>query len=318
MNKWQKIGTAVGICNISLAAAHVVNQLIFKSSTADNLTTDIDNQKYKWKFGDINYKVKGTGKPLLLIHDSISCSSMHEWSKTYKALSKNHTVYALDLIGFGNSDKPNITYTTYLYVQMINDFVKNIIGKRTDVIVSGASCPAVIMACYSNKSLFDKIIMVNPVSITEAMKIPGKRSNMLRALLNSPIIGTSIYNIINSKHFIKKRFEHRLYNIKHSLSTDDINIMHESAHLSGSYSKFYNTSKKCHFTTASIKRAIEQIDNCMYIIYGEHEQSYKNILSEYISTNPSIEVSKVSNAAHYPQLENSRDFIDKSLIYLYN
>ena len=78
---------------------------------------------YNWRFGKIYYTKQGTGSPVLLIHDLTIYSSAYEWEALVKQLEKNHTVYCIDLPGCGRSDKQHITYTNYLYVQAISDFI---------------------------------------------------------------------------------------------------------------------------------------------------------------------------------------------------
>ena len=51
-------------------------------------------------------------------------------TKVIDKLAENHAVYALDLLGCGRSEKPKITYTNYLYVQLISDFIKNVIHEK--------------------------------------------------------------------------------------------------------------------------------------------------------------------------------------------
>ena len=48
-----------------------------------------------------------------------------------------HTVYTIDLLGCACSEKPGVTYTNFVYVQVICDFIRNVIGEKTDVITSG-------------------------------------------------------------------------------------------------------------------------------------------------------------------------------------
>ena len=78
----------------------------------------------------------------MLVHDLEPASSSYEWHEVRKRLAKNHTVYTIDLLGFGRSEKPNLTYTNYLYVQLLSDFIKSEIGHRTDILATGdaASC----------------------------------------------------------------------------------------------------------------------------------------------------------------------------------
>ena len=100
-----------------------------------------------WKHGRIYYTKTGSGAPLLLIHDLHPASSSYEWSRMMKKLEKTNTVYTIDLLGCGRSDKPNITYTNYLYVQLMNEFISNVINEKTDVIATGDSLSFVVMAC---------------------------------------------------------------------------------------------------------------------------------------------------------------------------
>ncbi|MFQ3582518.1 MAG: alpha/beta fold hydrolase [Chloracidobacterium sp.] len=53
----------------------------------------------------LHYKEAGTGEPLVLIH-GLGGSSDADWGQTLAPLSKQFHVYALDLPGFGQSDKP--------------------------------------------------------------------------------------------------------------------------------------------------------------------------------------------------------------------
>ena len=114
----------------------VINKLISVfSHMTDHLPTG-GGKYYHWKYGNIYYTKSGKGKPVLLIHDLDSTSSSYEWEAVIKKLSEDHTVYAIDLLGCGRSEKPNMTYTNYLYVQLVNDFIHAVIGEKTDVIAT--------------------------------------------------------------------------------------------------------------------------------------------------------------------------------------
>lgn len=143
---------------------------------------------YSWRFGSLYYTKHGTGSPLLLIHDLNNCSSELEFYKIKEELSRSHTVYTLDLLGCGRSDKPRITYTSYLYVQLINDFIKNVIGTKTDIISSGKSSSLIFLACYTEPRNFSRLMMINPENMTKAGRYPGNRkkySNILWSFRSS-------------------------------------------------------------------------------------------------------------------------------------
>lgn len=316
MNKWTKVGISVGMGAAAVTATHVINKLIFSSAVADMVTNINKKETYKWKFGNISYTISGEGSPLLLIHDLRSTSSSYEWKNVIKAFSKYHTVYAIDLLGCGYSDKPNITYTTYMYTQLINDFVIHVINKKTDVIATGDAAPLTIMAAYNNPLIFSKIMLINPQSIKKAMINPGKKTNFRRYLLNSPIIGTLIYNICMSRNRIHKYFTGSLFYNTKSVSPELINAYSENAHLYGSSAKFLYTSAVCHYTTANIARAVKELNNCIYIIYGRDEKNINSVLKEYTELNPAIELASIQDTRHLPHLENPQKFFKTARIFI--
>jgi pimeloyl-ACP methyl ester carboxylesterase len=57
--------------------------------------------------GTFHAMVEGTGNAVLLIHGrSVDLNSWRTWQKNIPALAAHHRVYALDLLGYGESDKP--------------------------------------------------------------------------------------------------------------------------------------------------------------------------------------------------------------------
>lgn len=316
MNKWTKVGLAVGAGAATIATAHLINRFIFSHATSGKLTDINKREIFEWKFGNISYTVSGQGSPLLLIHDLQSSSSSYEWKNVISSFAKNHTVYAIDLLGCGYSDKPNITYTTYMYTQLINDFVVKVIGKKTDVIATGDAAPMTIMTAYNNSEVFNKIMLINPQSIGAAMVNPDSRSDIRRALLNSPILGTMIYNICMSRSNTLKNFLNKLmYNPK-NIKPELVSAYHENSHLFGSSAKYLYTSCVCHYTTVSIVRALKELDNCIYIISGEEKLESHVTADEYVMLNPAIELASIPATKHLPHLEQPKEFVKTAEIFI--
>ena len=75
---------------------------------------------------------------LLLVHGFGASSD--QWSKCFEALSaltrtdtttfgKGFRVFALDLLGFGHSEKPSVTYTQYLWQDQVRDFALEVVQR---------------------------------------------------------------------------------------------------------------------------------------------------------------------------------------------
>ena len=299
----------------ALFATWCINKLIFvRSSLKDHLSTDRD-QIYPWRFGNIVYTKTGEGSPILLIHDLKSTASSNEWEGILARLAKNHTVYTIDLIGCGRSDKPKMTYTNYVYVQLVNDFIRNVIGRPTDVMTSGVSASIAVMGCTAESELYHRIVMVDPPSEQTLRKYPKANHKALKYLIECPIIGTFIYNVIFSRYFIKKEREHQVF--------DDEQVVERltqagygAAHHGGPAVRYFYASERSHFTNINMFRMVGRLDKSMYLIFGESEPETEENMDHYLSINPAIEAEILPDCGHYPHLERPDAFMEICSIYL--
>ena len=177
MNK--KIKTVAAIAQATVITIHIINKICYSVSTVKNILNSTENNYYEWRFGKIRYTKKGSGTPLLLVHDLSVGSSGYEFHKIIDKLSKQYEVYTIDMLGYGLSDKPNMTYTSFLYVQLLTDFVKTVIGKKTDIIATGDSSSIAVMTCHNNPEVFNRILLINPQSLYQLNLIPTKQTKTL-------------------------------------------------------------------------------------------------------------------------------------------
>ncbi|MEY8339383.1 alpha/beta hydrolase [Lachnospiraceae bacterium 62-35] len=296
------------------AVTAAINQTIKISAISKHLLNESDALLYKWRLGDIHYTKAGSGQPLVLIHDLDFASCGYEWNMLIHSLKEHYTIYTIDLLGCGRSEKPNLTYTNYLYVQLLCDFIRTEIGHKVNVIATGESTSFVTMACYSHSELFDKLMFINPESLINYCKVPGKYGKAYKLILDLPLIGTLLYSIAcNRKHlsetFLKKHF----YNPR-SIRPVFIDKYYESAHL-GDHPKAFYSSLKCNYAKCNIVNALKKIDNSIYIIGGMEKTSIKQIIEEYKLWNPAIEYTFIPNTKHLPQLENPCKLLEYIYIF---
>lgn len=76
---------------------------------------------WNWQGYKIQYTVVGTGRPLVLVHGFGAC--IGHWRQNIPVLAAGgYRVFALDLLGFGGSDKPPLNYTLDVWEQLLKDF----------------------------------------------------------------------------------------------------------------------------------------------------------------------------------------------------
>ncbi|MDD2968442.1 MAG: alpha/beta fold hydrolase [Lachnospiraceae bacterium] len=288
---------------------HVINKVMETVSLFSNRLNNQDNQYYEWRFGKIRFIKKGNGSPILLIHDLIPGSSQYEFNAIINTLSKTNEVYAIDLLGYGLSDKPNLTYTNYLYVQLINDFIKKIIGRKTDIIATGHAFPIAIMTCHNNPEVVNRIVGINPESLFNSNMIPSRYSKLLKLILDSPIIGTFIFNLLTTRSNIEMDFKEKYVHNSLLISDDLIEAYLESSRLDKSASKYAISSFLAKYTNANIIHALKEINNSIYLICGKEELNIDTIVNNYEYYNSSIESFTIQNTKHFPHIEEPKEFI---------
>lgn len=312
----QKGKTILFLTALAATTIHVMNRLEYSHATMKNVLACTENKYYEWRFGKIRYTKKGSGTPLLLLHDLSIGSSSYEFTKLVSALAQKNEVYCIDYLGYGLSDKPNMTFTNYLYVQMVTDFIKNIIGRKTNIVAVGDSFPIAAMTCHNDNNIVNTLIGINPQSLYQLNQIPSKQTKILKLLMDTPILGTFIYNMYTSKAAFTKLFQEEYFYNPYHVNERDVLSYVESAHFPDYHSKHAYASYIGRYTNTNIIHALKEINHNIYLIGGKHKDDIENILDNYVYYNSAIEVSYISRSKQMPHLENPEEVIKYLDIYL--
>lgn len=291
-------------------AMHIANEYIMKFANSKDLLKKEDGNFYSFKYGDVFYKVTGEGKPVLLIHDLNECSSSAEWLYLEKKLSKNYKVYTIDLLGCGRSDKPKLVYNTFLYVQLITDFIKNVIGEPVDIIATGKSVSPVIMAAKLCEEWMDRILLINPSDLDELNEVPDTISKIKKYVISCPIIGTFIYHMLHRKDSIFNLFINSFYSDPTTNFDEMIDYYYESAHKNRSGSKYLFASLEGNCLNMNINHGVKVLDKDIIILSGDDYFESDYVPEAYAKLNENIECISIMETSYLPQLEDPSKVMD--------
>jgi pimeloyl-ACP methyl ester carboxylesterase len=104
------------------------------SQTASVMQTSIaplTGVYWQWRDQKIHYVKAGhaqSGRPPLLLVHGFGASTDH-WRKNIHGLQQDFEVWAIDLLGFGRSAKPDWQYSGDLWRDQLHDFIQNKIGQ---------------------------------------------------------------------------------------------------------------------------------------------------------------------------------------------
>lgn len=114
----------------------------------------------------------GSGDPVVLIHGGgPGASGEHNWQHNIPALAEHFHVFALDLLGYGLTDKPAIDYTYAAKVDQVASFIDTLCLDR--VFIGGNSLGAYIAVRYAldHPDRINKVLMVATATVANAMNI---------------------------------------------------------------------------------------------------------------------------------------------------
>ena len=199
-----------------MAALAAVNAVIQRSaSEPDESALGGEAHFFRWKHGRVFYKVSGLqnpGPPLVFIHGVGAGASTFMWRKNFDELAKDFRVYAFDLPGFGFSEKPStLSYSADLYVELISDFIREVTGHPANVIASSLGAAYAIRVADEHPELINSMILNGPTGSNTLNRRPGMAGAAFYGLLQSPVLGTSFYNVMASERSIREYAREHLF-----------------------------------------------------------------------------------------------------------
>jgi pimeloyl-ACP methyl ester carboxylesterase len=138
------------------------------------------------KIGDVNirYWAEGNeGSNVILIHGLGASADI--WMHNISALAEKHRVYALDLVGFGRSDKPKVKYSPSYMAAFINDFITALNIKDTCLIGQSLGGGVALMHCLRFPGRVQKLVLADSAGL-------GREMPWAMRLVTVPLLGESM------------------------------------------------------------------------------------------------------------------------------
>ena len=171
---------------------------------------------WQWRGQSIYYVKAGERSPnrppLLLVH-GFGASTDH-WRKNVAGLSSEFEVWAIDLLGFGRSAKPDIEYSGELWRDQLHDFITEVVGPPT--VLAGNSLGGYASLCVSAQRPESAagLILLNcagPFTPIEPLPQPSPvqkfLSETVRSILLQPLPSFLLFQYIRQKSIIRKTLQ---------------------------------------------------------------------------------------------------------------
>lgn len=198
-------------------------------------------QTWLWRGYRVQWLAQGSGQPIVLLHGF--GASIGHWRKNIPALAAaGYRVYAIDLLGFGGSQKPPIDYSMELWQDLVLDFwaefiqeaalwVGNSIGALLALMLSAAAPErtrgTVLLNCAGG-------LNHRPEELNPVLRLV---MGTFAQVVNTPGIGRFMFNQIRQKHRIRGTLK-QVYGNPEAVTPELVDLLHEPSGDEGAYETF--------------------------------------------------------------------------------
>lgn len=172
-----------------------------------------DLRRTERRSGPLAYYVDGEGAPLLLIHSVNAAASAYEVRPIYERERGRRRVYAVDLPGFGFSDRSDRSYSIRLYTDAIHDML-DVIAEETgerqiDALALSLSGEFLARAANERPDAFRTLALVTPTGFERGSsrrrgpegstrEVPG-----LYGFFTVPVWKQALFDLLTSRRSIR-------------------------------------------------------------------------------------------------------------------
>ncbi len=186
-----------------------------EQSTHPDVEGEIRTYHWSWQSKPVTicYEVRGQGQPILLLPALSTVSSRAEMQGLAILLAPKYQVFTLDWLGFGDSDRPALTYTPKVFEALLRNFVKDLFKAPVVVIAAGHAAGYVMNLAQQRPAPWSWAVLVAPTwrGPCPTMGLPLKLARGLRALVETPVIGQLLYFLNTTRIFLAFMYRRHVY-----------------------------------------------------------------------------------------------------------
>lgn len=246
--------------------------------------------------------------PLILLHGF--GASIGHWRHNLEILANYHTVYALDMLGFGASTKAATSYNIELWVEQVYDFWKTFINEPVVLIGNSIGSLISLVAAATHPEMVKGIIMMSlpDPSIEQEMipKVLQPIVSKIKSIFASRIVLKPLFYFIR-RPSVLKRWAGLAYVNPEAITDELIDILAGPPQDRGSARAFkalFQGSISLNFSP-SVKKILPSLNIPMLLIWGTKDKFVPPALaSQFAGYNERLQVLYLEDVGHCPHDES--------------
>lgn len=234
----------------------------------------------------------GAGTPVLMVHSVNAGASSYEMRPLYTRLESERPVWALDLPGFGESDRGERPYSPRMMGLAIDNALGRI-GRPAHVVALSLGCEFAARAAADRPDLVKSLSLLSPTGFGK----PRRSSTLGAALLRFPLWSQAIFDGIASRpsmrYFLNQTFAGPVDELM-------LDFAYRSAHQPGARHAPIAFLTGELFTPTAVETLYSQVKSPTIVLYDKDPFTGFDRLPEFLAGRDAWNAARIENTNGLP------------------
>jgi pimeloyl-ACP methyl ester carboxylesterase len=240
--------------------------------------------------------------PIILLHGF--GGSIGHWRQNMAELAKHHSVYALDLLGFGASEKPDAAYGIPLWTEQVYEFWKTFVKVPAVLVGNSIGSVTCLAAAATHPEMARGVAMISlPDTSGSEECIPvvfRPLVNAFKSIFASPLVLQPLFHLLRQPHILR-RWVGLAYACKEAITDELLEIISAPARELGSAKAFCAILKAMLSPKFSpcIKSSLSNLQIPSLLLSGEKDRMVPpSSARRFLGYNLLLQLVELENAGH--------------------
>ncbi|MET0286126.1 MAG: alpha/beta hydrolase [Polyangiales bacterium] len=254
------------------------------------------------------------GRPLVLLHGVHAAASSYEMKPLFDYFRSERPVYALDMPGFGFSERASRAYAPATFVHAIEHMLRNVsIREPVDVVALSLTGEYLAKVAVEMPELVRSLVLISPTGFASEReqgwleKLSRKRARMLPTGWSDTLPSRLLYELIVSRpsirYYLRKSFHER---IDEGMAA----YAYATSHQLGAFHAPMSFLSGALFPRGQATNIYRHVHVPTLVLYDQDPYTGFSALTEFAEQHPNFQMQRVAPSHGLPQFDLPEESIE--------
>lgn len=252
-----------------------------------------------------------TNEKIIFLHGGGLDNAMLSWKEVIELMGNQYDIFAIDLLGYGESNKPDIVYSIPMYVALLHNILQQLNIGKTHLVGLSMSGGISIDFSLNFPEMVDRLILIDSLGLYERMPF----HTLCRWFVNSQLNAKSYEWMGKSKNSVRWSIESSLFGNKKKVSDELVTSLYNLVREPGCNKPWesfqrYELGKKG--MTTDLASHLSELKMPVLLVNGERDSSVpmkSAVAASKVISNCQLYIMK--GCRHWAQKERPDEFVQQ-------